>query len=87
VLTHQPHEDLVMASGTFTFITTGLTAALDSAKAAATGKNVLAHSPDVAQQLLRADLLDEIHLHLAGTDPARRGPPPVRPHWPDRPSA
>lgn len=64
VLTHRPHEDLVMASGTFTFITTGLTAALDRAKAAAGGKNVLAHSPGVAQQLLRAGLLDEIQLHL-----------------------
>jgi len=64
VLTHQPHEDLVMASGTFIFITTGLTTALDRAKAAASGKNVLAHSPGVAQQLLRAGLLDEVQLHL-----------------------
>jgi dihydrofolate reductase len=64
VLTHQAHEDVVMASGTFTFFTTGLAAALDRAKAAADGKNVLAHSPDVAQQLLRAGLLDEIQLHL-----------------------
>jgi len=64
VLTHQPHEDLVMAGGTFTFITTGLTTALDRAKAAAGGKNVLAHSPGIAQQLLRAGLLDEIQLHL-----------------------
>lgn len=64
VLTHQPHEDLVMASGTFTFITTGLAAALERAKAAASGKNVLVHSADVAQQLLRAGLLDEIQLHL-----------------------
>lgn len=64
VLTHQPHEDLAMASGTFTFIITGLTVALERAKAAASGKNVLAHSPDVAQQFLRAGLLDEIQLHL-----------------------
>ncbi len=64
VLTHQAHEDVVMASGTFTFFTTGLAATLDRAKAAADGKNVLAHSPDVAQQLLRAGLLDEIQLHL-----------------------
>jgi hypothetical protein len=41
------------APSAFTFITTGLTAALDRAEAAASGKNVLAHSPDVAQQLLR----------------------------------
>jgi dihydrofolate reductase len=30
----------------------------------ASGKNVLAHSTDVAQRLLRAGLLDEIRLHL-----------------------
>lgn len=64
VLTHRPHEDVVMASGTFTFVTAGLTTALDRARAAADGKNVLAHSPDVAQQLMRADLLDEVQLHL-----------------------
>jgi dihydrofolate reductase len=64
VLTHQPHEDVVMASGTFTFITTGLTAALDRAKAAADGRNVLVQSPDVARQVLHAGLLDEIQLHL-----------------------
>jgi hypothetical protein len=57
--------DLIMASGTFTFISTGLTTALERAKAAAKGKNILAHSPDIAQQLLRAGLLDEIQLHLA----------------------
>jgi dihydrofolate reductase len=44
VLTHQAHGDLVMASGTFTFIT-GLTTALERAKAAASGKNILAHTP------------------------------------------
>ncbi len=64
VLTHRAHEDLVMASGTFSFITDGLTAALDRARAAANGKNVLVHSADVAQQLLRAGLLEEIQLHL-----------------------
>jgi dihydrofolate reductase len=64
VLTHHPREDLVMASGTFIFITGGLTAALDRAKVAAGSKNVLVHSPDVAQQLLGAGLLDEIQLYL-----------------------
>jgi dihydrofolate reductase len=54
----------VMTSGTFSFITGGLVAALDRAKAAADGRNVLAHTPDIAQQLLRADVLDEIQLHL-----------------------
>ncbi len=37
---------------------------MDRATAAADRKNVLAHSPDVAQQLIRAGLLDEIQLHL-----------------------
>jgi dihydrofolate reductase len=64
VLTHQPREDLVMASGTFHFITGTARAALDRAKTAAASKNVLVHSADVAQQLLRAGLLDEVRLHL-----------------------
>jgi dihydrofolate reductase len=64
VLTHRPDEEVAMASGTFTFITAGLTAALEAAKSAAGGRNVLVHSPDVAQQLIRAGLLDEIQLHL-----------------------
>jgi dihydrofolate reductase len=64
VLTHLAREDLVMASGTFSFVTGGLTAALERAKSAAGGKSVLAHSPGIAQQLLRGGLLDEIQLHL-----------------------
>jgi dihydrofolate reductase len=64
VLTHHARDDVVTASGTFSFVTAGLTAALDRAKAAAGGRNVLAHTPDIAQQLLRTGLLDEIQLHL-----------------------
>ncbi len=64
VLTHQPREDLVMTSGTFSFVTNGTESGLDRAKTAAAGKNVLVHSPSVAQQLLRAGLLDDIQLHL-----------------------
>ena len=64
VLTHHARDEVVMTSGTFSFITGGLTAALDRATAAADGRNVLAHTPDIAQQLLRAGLLDEIQLHL-----------------------
>ena len=64
VLTHRARDEVVMTSGTFYFITGGLTAALDRAAAAADGRNVLAHTPDIAQQLLRAGLLDEIQLHL-----------------------
>jgi dihydrofolate reductase len=64
VLTHRAHEDVVMAGGAFRFVTDGLTAALDLASAAAGDKNVLVHSPDVAQQIMRAGLLDELRPHL-----------------------
>jgi dihydrofolate reductase len=64
VLTHHARDEVVKTSGTFFFVTGGLTAALDRAQAAADGRNVLAHTPDIAQQLLRAGLLDEIQLHL-----------------------
>ena len=42
----------------------GLPDRADRSTAAAAGKNVLAYRPDIARQLLRADLLDEISLHL-----------------------
>jgi dihydrofolate reductase len=45
VLTHQPREDLVMASGTFTFISEGLTAAVDRAAAAAGGRTFSPTAP------------------------------------------
>lgn len=64
VLTHRAHDDVVMPGGTFTFVTTGLTDALERAKAAAGDRKVLAHSPQVAQQMLRTGLIDELQLHL-----------------------
>jgi dihydrofolate reductase len=64
VVTHHAREDLVMTSGTFCFVTSGPRAALDRARTAAGDKNVLVHSPDIAQQLLAAGVLDEIQLHV-----------------------
>jgi dihydrofolate reductase len=49
----------------FAFVTDGIEAALDQARAAAGDQNVaVAGGADVAQQYLRAGLLDEIQIHL-----------------------
>ncbi|MDX6408005.1 MAG: hypothetical protein QOE13_1076 [Gaiellaceae bacterium] len=67
VLTHHPRETLVMQGGTsFTFVTDGIEAALEQARAAASEKDVaLAGGASVVQQYLRAGLLDELQIHVA----------------------
>lgn len=67
VLTHHPRETVTKEGGTsFTFVTEGIEAALERARAAAGEKNVhVAGGADVAQQYLRAGLLDEILIHIA----------------------
>jgi dihydrofolate reductase len=66
VLTHHPRETLTKQGGTtFTFVTEGVEAALEQAKAAAREKDVsLAGGADLAQQCLRAGLVDEMQIHL-----------------------
>jgi len=66
VLTHHPRETVVKQGGTsFTFVTDGIEAALEQARAAAGGKDVsLAGGASVAQQYLRAALLDELQIHV-----------------------
>jgi dihydrofolate reductase len=66
VLTHHAREPLPKEGGTtFTFVTEGVEAAVEQASAAASGKDVsLAGGADVAQQCLRAGLLDEMQIHL-----------------------
>jgi dihydrofolate reductase len=66
VLTHHPREPLVMQGGTtFHFVTDGIQAGLDQARAAAGGKDVwLAGGARAAQQYLTAGLVDEMELHL-----------------------
>lgn len=67
VLTHHDREPLVKVGGTtFTFVTHGIESALEQAQAAAGGKDIaLAGGADVAQQFLRAGLVDEMQLHIA----------------------
>jgi dihydrofolate reductase len=50
---------------TFTFVTDGIEAALEQARAAAGDKDVVvAGGANVVQQCLRAGLLDELQIHL-----------------------
>jgi dihydrofolate reductase len=66
VLTHHAREPLEMEGGTtFTFVTEGIEAGLEQARAAAAGKDVaVAGGAEVAQQYLRARLLDELQIHV-----------------------
>ena len=65
VLTHQAREPLVKGATTFTFVTDGIESALAQARAAAGAKNVaIGGGANVAQQYLKAGLLDEIEIHL-----------------------
>ena len=67
VLTHHPRETVTKQGGTtFTFVTEGIEAALEQAQAAAGDKDVgIGGGASVAQQYLKAGLLDEMLLHVA----------------------
>ncbi len=67
VLTHHAREPVTKQGGTsYTFVTDGIEAALEQARAAAGDKDVLvAGGANVAQQYLRAGLLDELQIHVA----------------------
>lgn len=69
VLTHHAREPLVMEGGTtFTFVTDGIESALEQARRAAGKKDVaLAGGANVAQQYLKAGLVDEMQLHQVPT--------------------
>lgn len=66
VLTHHPREPQPMEGGTtFHFVTDGIESALERAREAADGKDVLlAGGADVIQQYLAAGLVDEFELHV-----------------------
>ena len=80
VLTHEKREPLKMKSSAFTFINGGVESAVQQAKAAAGEKDIVVMGANVAQQLLRAELADEIVLQLAPVLLGQRHPP-VRRYW------
>ena len=67
VLTHYPRPPLLMKGGTeFRFVTGGIEAALEEAKAAAGEKDIrLGGGVSTIRQYLRARLIDELHLVIA----------------------
>jgi dihydrofolate reductase len=66
VLSHETHQSITKQGGTtYYFVTEGIESTLKRAKEAAGDKDImLLGGADVAQQYLKAGLLDEIHLHL-----------------------
>jgi dihydrofolate reductase len=62
VLTHHPPD---IDPGEGTFVTGGIESALEQARAVAGGKSIGVCAADVAQQFLRAGLLDEIQVSVA----------------------
>ncbi len=67
VLTHHAREPVTKQGGTtFTFVTDGIESALEQARAAAGDKNVaVGGGANVAQQYMKAGLLDELQIHIA----------------------
>lgn len=65
VLTHEVPRDWPRPDSTVYFVTDGLHAAVQQAKAAAGDKAVAVHGADVIQQLLNAGLLDELAIDVA----------------------
>lgn len=66
VVTHHPREPVEMEGGTtFHFVTEGIESALEQAKKAADGKDVMVWGGgDIIRQCLAANLLDELELHV-----------------------
>jgi dihydrofolate reductase len=67
VVTHHPRESMQYVNGTtFTFVTEGVEAAVEQARAAAGGKDVrVSGGGSIASQCLQAGLLDRLDLHVA----------------------
>jgi dihydrofolate reductase len=65
VITHHEREPLQKEGTTFTFVTDGIESAFEQAREAAGGKDIsLGGGADVAQQYLKAGLIDEMQIHL-----------------------
>jgi len=64
ILTHHPRDPIVMEGGTtFYFVTDGIEAALEQAKAAAGDRDVkIGGGVSTVRQYLQAGLIDELHL-------------------------
>ncbi|MCA1717178.1 MAG: dihydrofolate reductase family protein [Actinobacteria bacterium] len=64
VVTHTVPQEWVYEGSPFTFVTDGVESAVEKAKKAAGDKNVAVGAASIAQQCIKAGLLDEIHIDL-----------------------
>jgi dihydrofolate reductase len=64
VVTHAVPEEWVYEGSPFQFVTDGVERAVEKARAAAGERNVAVGAASIAQQCLRAGILDEIHVDL-----------------------
>src|SRR5919205_1527468 len=64
VVTHTVPQEWVYEGSPFTFVTDGVESAVAQAKAVAGDKDVAVGAASIAQQCIKAGLLDEIHVDL-----------------------
>ena len=64
VVTHTVPQEWAYEGSPFTFVTDGVESAVEQAKAAAGGKDVAVGAASIAQQCIKANLLDQIHVDL-----------------------
>jgi dihydrofolate reductase len=64
VVTHTIPQDWVYKGSPFTFVTDGVESAVEKAREVAGDKTVAVGAASIAQQCIRAGLLDEIHVDL-----------------------
>ena len=65
IVTHSVPEEWVYEGSPYTFVTDGVERAVELAKEAAGDMDVAVGAASVAQQCIRAGLLDEVHVNLA----------------------
>jgi dihydrofolate reductase len=64
VVTHAVRDEWVYEGSPFTFVTEGVEGAVEKARAVAGDRDVAVGAASIAQQCIRAGLLDEIHVDL-----------------------
>jgi dihydrofolate reductase len=64
VVTHTIPQEWVKEDSPFIFVTEGVESAVEQAKAYVGDKSVAISSANIAQQCIKASLLDEIHIHV-----------------------
>lgn len=67
IMTHHPPQEWLREGSPFTFVSDGIESAIRQAKIAAGDKDVSVSSANIAQQCLKAGLMDEIRVNVAPT--------------------